>query len=495
MLMSSEIARWERQFDEDIRLLSVDVKNKLDTNEAVLAGFSAFLKAIDRSDTESATRYASVVTAAYPHIYMMEVARKLPVSEEEHFEAALRTAWQSDFRLRDFNEITQRPPVSLAGKTVTWPILFMYPSLPTAKAIYGLRLETVDYLVHTLALAHENKQPVVSPVFSLYEGGTAFILLQEVVRPTTASKHELNFFGSTMAALLVIKTQSLLPKSTTPSNIRNIRISASLRAANQGESLLFENAVSASGWLDTTFLPAFHRMLPIENASQPVDMEFERQLRWSELLNRETQTLILMLAIGLIAAPWLTLRHYLSLKRIAEEHERSAYLATHDLLTKLPNRFLFVDRFEHAVQNWQRNGNAFALLLLDLDHFKQINDQYGHKVGDQVLIATADRMTRELRSCDTVARQGGDEFIVLLADILSADDAGIVGEKLRAAIHEPIATTAGMLRISCSIGITICPDHGKQLDILCRHADQAMYQAKERGRNAVAVSTATLPSG
>lgn len=194
MLMSSEIARWERQFDEDIRLLSVDVKNKLDTNEAVLAGFSAFLKAIDRSDTESATRYASVVTAAYPHIYMMEVARKLPVSEEEHFEAALRTAWQSDFRLRDFTEITQRPPVSLAGKTVTWPILFMYPSLPTAKAIYGLRLETVDYLVHTLALAHENKQPVVSPVFSLYEGGTAFILLQEVVRPTTASKHELNFF-------------------------------------------------------------------------------------------------------------------------------------------------------------------------------------------------------------------------------------------------------------------------------------------------------------
>lgn len=490
MLISTEVARWERQFDEDIRLLTIDVKRKLDTNEAVLAGFSAFLKAIDRSDAESASRYAAVVTASYPHIYMMEVARKLPLSEQTVFEATLRAHWRSDFRLKSFSELTERPAVKMADREVTWPILFMYPSLPNVEAIYGLRLETVDYLMHTLALAHESNRALVSPVFWLYEGDPAYILLQDVVRSATPDRNEPNFFGNTMTALLVIKTRTLLADPNTQSDLRTIHVAGSMRSADHAESQLFTHAAAPSGWLDRNFLPAFQRTLPIENHSQPVVMSFERQLRWSDVLNREMLLLILMLAIALFAVSWLIIQHYLTLKRSAEEHERSAYLATHDLLTNLPNRFLFIDRFEQAVQNWKRNGNTFALLLIDLDHFKAINDQHGHEVGDQVLIETAKRMTRELRSCDTVARQGGDEFIVLLANMLNGEDAEMVSEKLRTAIFEPIETTVGPIRVSCCIGIANCPAHGIELEILRRHADHAMYQAKDRGRNACAVFSA-----
>jgi diguanylate cyclase (GGDEF)-like protein len=96
-------------------------------------------------------------------------------------------------------------------------------------------------------------------------------------------------------------------------------------------------------------------------------------------------------------------------------------------------------------------------------------------------------MTRELRSFDTVARHGGDEFVVLLANVLNADDARKVGEKLLAAVAAPIITAAGPLLISCSVGVAICPEHGETLDTLRRHADQAMYRAKDQGRNAVSV--------
>lgn len=196
MLMSAQISRWEGGFDNSIRLLASEVKNKLDTNEAVLAGFSAFLQAVDRSDTDSANRYAASATAAYPHIYMIEVARNIAISEQAAFEASLRKRWWTDFRIKDFSEITGRPSKDPGQRSETWPILFMYPSLPDAQAIYGLRLETVDYLAHALALAQRNMKPVVSPVFSLYEGDNAYILLQEVTRPIRNQSSNLDFLAA-----------------------------------------------------------------------------------------------------------------------------------------------------------------------------------------------------------------------------------------------------------------------------------------------------------
>jgi len=493
MLLSTQIGRWERRFDEETRLLAGEVKNKLDTNEAVLAGFAAFLQAVDRGDTESARRYAAAATAAYPHIYMIEVARRLPIEEEESFTAAMRAAWRPDFMLKSFTELTGRPSAEHERSKYTWPVLFMYPALPESQGIYGLRLETVDYLAHSLALANDNRKPVVSPVFELYEGGGAYILLQEVNRPAQPGAASLNFFGSAMTAMLLIRTQALVPAQFRSGEPQAMQMSASLVAPAKADSLLFQQIAAEAGKLDSALLPRFRRQIDIDSPTQPTQLQFERQLRWSELLSGDLLSMLLVLAGALILIPWLTIRHYLALNRASLEHERSAYLATHDLLTDLPNRFLFIDRFEQAFRHWQRNGSAFALLLVDLDHFKAINDHYGHAVGDQVLIVSAHRMKRELRAGDTVARQGGDEFVVLIANLLDAEDAVKVGEKLLAAIAEPIETSAGSISLSCSIGIAICPSHGERLDVLLRHADQAMYQAKGSGRNAVSVYLSAGP--
>ena len=128
MLMLAEISRWENHFDEDVRLMVGDVKQKLDTNEAVLAGFSAFLQAVDRSDTDSAMKYAASAAAAYPHIYMLEVARRVPLSDELELQASLRKTWRPDFSIKDFSQITGRVFQDDGQKNATWPILFMYPA-------------------------------------------------------------------------------------------------------------------------------------------------------------------------------------------------------------------------------------------------------------------------------------------------------------------------------------------------------------------------------
>src|SRR5574343_335766 len=150
LLLSAEIARRERTFEETILHLSGELKNKLDTNEAVLAGFAAFLQAVERNDTESATRYDASATASYPHIYMLEVARQVPVTQEAEFQAALRREWLATFTPKSFPGAARKAQEEAQTQKLTWPILFMYPSLPEAQAIYGVRLETVDFLGHSL---------------------------------------------------------------------------------------------------------------------------------------------------------------------------------------------------------------------------------------------------------------------------------------------------------------------------------------------------------
>ncbi|WP_269082906.1 MULTISPECIES: GGDEF domain-containing protein [Pseudomonas] len=157
------------------------------------------------------------------------------------------------------------------------------------------------------------------------------------------------------------------------------------------------------------------------------------------------------------------------------------------MLTKLPKHYLFADRFDQALSNWTVSGTAFAVLLFDLDHFKEINDKHGHEVGDQVLKAVANRMLQVTRFCDTVARYGGDEFVILITDLISPESAELDAERVLQAIAQTVATSAGKLLLSCSLGVYLCPNHGQSLGSLLKAADQAMYGVKQLGCKGVAM--------
>lgn len=166
----------------------------------------------------------------------------------------------------------------------------------------------------------------------------------------------------------------------------------------------------------------------------------------------------------------------------AKERELE-HLAQHDPLTGLANRMLLSDRVEHAIVRAQRNKNGVGLLVIDLDGFKEINDAYGHAIGDQMLVAISNRLTECVRETDTVARMGGDEFIVVLEDLNDRDFAARVAEKLVATAHQPVHLAPGPLQVSVSIGMAYFPQDAKAAEQLVEAADTAMYAAKSGGRN------------
>jgi diguanylate cyclase (GGDEF)-like protein len=168
---------------------------------------------------------------------------------------------------------------------------------------------------------------------------------------------------------------------------------------------------------------------------------------------------------------------------IKESQEKLDHMAHHDPLTALPNRLLFHDRLQHALLRAARDQDQLAVLFIDLDRFKNVNDTLGHHVGDELLQKVAGQLAARLREGDTLARLGGDEFIVLLERIDGEYGATQVAEKLMTMFDQPFTVAGHELFVTCSVGISLYPDDALDLNMLIRNADVAMYQAKARGRN------------
>lgn len=166
-----------------------------------------------------------------------------------------------------------------------------------------------------------------------------------------------------------------------------------------------------------------------------------------------------------------------------ETEERINFLAHHDHLTGLPNRLMFKERMEQALVRARRAGKCLALIFIDLDRFKNINDSLGHHVGDQLLIEVSRRLTACVRLVDTVARLGGDEFVVVLENIEGQNDAALVSIKIHAALGQPFVIEGQALHAPPSMGISLYPDDGQDVETLMKQADTAMYQVKAAGRN------------
>ncbi|RTR04518.1 EAL domain-containing protein [Halomonas nitroreducens] len=179
--------------------------------------------------------------------------------------------------------------------------------------------------------------------------------------------------------------------------------------------------------------------------------------------------------------------HYAALftdiTHIRENEEQVRRLAYYDALTRLPNRRLLEDRLAHGIHHAHRHAQRLAVLFLDLDHFKQVNDSLGHALGDELLVRVTERLQGHLREDDTLARLGGDEFIVLLPDVMEIDEVTRVARRLIESVSAPFELGKHRFRVGCSVGISLYPDDGDSDEILLKRADAAMYRAKQEGRN------------
>ena len=220
----------------------------------------------------------------------------------------------------------------------------------------------------------------------------------------------------------------------------------------------------------------------LSSVTQRINERTERQLEVGERLRRYiTGLMVVAIAVlgGLYAA-------YRSVQRREREAQRRIeYLAHFDTVTGLPNRALLADRLAQELARARRSSQEFAVLLFDLDGFKDVNDTWGHAAGDRVLAAVAERARHCVRASDTVGRLGGDEFLAILPET-SAAGAGGVAEKLRESLAAPYVLDGATAQLSASIGVSLYPDHGEDAQSLQRAADAALYTAKREGKNRTA---------
>ncbi len=231
------------------------------------------------------------------------------------------------------------------------------------------------------------------------------------------------------------------------------------------------------------------RLLPTQNAvlstlSELYDLQ-QRNAReiWmhSDRLQQEARRLLLAVAtlvilIGLAVA-------YFVFERVREASAERERLATYDLLTGLPNRLLVCRLLGQTIARAQRYNQRFALLFVDLDRFKAVNDTLGHRAGDQLLVEVAGRLRASVRTSDTVGRLAGDEFVVILEDVHSPDEVLALAEKIRHALQQPVPIDGRQAQVGASIGIAVYPEHGGTQEELLRQADAAMYEVKAAGRD------------
>ncbi|HSC85150.1 MAG TPA: EAL domain-containing protein [Pseudomonas sp.] len=206
---------------------------------------------------------------------------------------------------------------------------------------------------------------------------------------------------------------------------------------------------------------------------------------WARMINVSSILVMCAAAVWLLANDLrkTLLRLQQEILRVKDSEANFTHLAQHDALTSLPNRLLIHDRMEQAIGRARRDDKRVALLFIDLDNFKTINDSLGHAAGDELLKEVARRLQTTLRDIDTVSRQGGDEFLMVLADVEGLTEVATVARRIQQELAQPCSLKGMQVVTSLSIGIALFPEDGSDFETLLRHADMAMYQAKAAGRN------------
>lgn len=288
-----------------------------------------------------------------------------------------------------------------------------------------------------------------------------------LVRPVDASRRQFVALETPAAALL--PALGRLPDGG--------RLQLWHGARSAGPALL-DRATRARSGVEQLLFPRFSAVRRIGGSAQPMVIALSWQLGFSEL-NPVECVVAAALSLALLAIMLIGVSSYARFLAGSQAREmRLFYLANHDRLTNLANRNLFYDRLQHAISRLNRSGLSVAVLFLDMDRFKPVNDTYGHSTGDRVLQQIAARLKAELRGEDTVARLGGDEFSVLLEDVASKEEVNQVVERLKRAVERPYELDGHSIRLGVSIGVAYYPEDGVLIEELLSVADRKMYGEK-----------------
>lgn len=474
------------QFDFALRDTVSRIEQRVAAYEQMLRGFQALFATTELTNRSAIRQYVDSLQldANFSGIRVLGVVEFVPAERKEAHERAMRQNGVEDYAIHPAGErehyapIIQREPEGARGKIALG--LDPWADDTRRRAMESARDSGMAAVTGKVRLAFD-RNPEPKPGFIMYLPVYGHGLPRDTVAQRRANLigwiYASFFMDDFMASLYGAQLAGIalsIYDDVSPSE-EALLYRSERRLVDIGDALMRANeymVVAGRSW--TISLQA----LP----------EFEARY------GRDAATIIAVTGVGLsislaLLAWFMVTGRARALRLAAGMTEELRHMAQHDPLTGLPNRALFSDRLENELARAKRQGGHFALIFLDLDRFKPVNDTYGHAVGDRLLQQVARRLKDTVRASDTVGRIGGDEFVVLMPMIAEAEAASVLAEKLRQVIARPFKLDGRELTISCSLGVALYPDDGADEIMLTNRADEAMYRAKESGRDAVCLAS------
>jgi len=481
-IVAFDLQRAEKRFGSNANLHFQQVNDRVHVNESVLEGFAAMMSAANELDRTRIRIYAQQMLRQYPHIFMFEIIEKVPRGKLEQFVEHYRQTVYPDFEIKSFDYEKGRQWQPVKDTPFHLPIVFMEPFPPESRKVLGLDISSNSFFMQSLQESERLKRSVSTVPFRLVEGNLAYLIHRPIpvagISGRTQDGHGLTAGGF---VVLVIRADTLLDRDNpTLAGMRTVLYNPAYSSTDP-EGLLQAHGSLDAGRLETLLFPCLSTGRQLDSKSQPFILLVEQQLGWHII---SWGKLALALLIGIISFAVMVVYARLYFHEEMERAEmtvRLFYLANHDVLTGLANRNLLFDRLGHAISQAARQQKQLAVLFLDLDDFKKINDSCGHEAGDSVLKSVAERLRACVRAGDTIARLGGDEFILVLENISSQEDVTHIIRKIKAGFERRFSVNGRPMQLGISIGSAIYPQDGTDVETLINHADTSMYEDKRSG--------------
>jgi diguanylate cyclase (GGDEF)-like protein len=451
------------------------------SSETILKGFSALFGAVGRTDPDKASRYVRQVIESNPQIFALEIVQTVSNSQLEEFVAGKRREGISNFTVKSFSYDSDRKWQALKEKPLYYPIVFMEPMPSGSEDVLGLDMESVPFLRQAMIESLQRRAPVASHPFRLVEGNLAYVVFCPISQVFRSDDSPLALVTQDQLVVnMVIDAARLSRPVTLPvfDGGTVLVYHKDFRPDDPKGQLLALSGKTRSR-IETTLFPAFVYKKPLATMGEPFALMVKRQVGWSDLsLGLLALIAVLTLLSSLMLVAYLRAQQQSRVLQLTNQ-QRLWQLANHDALTGLPNRLLLMDRMEQLLARMRRQGRRLAVMFLDLDNFKQVNDTYGHEVGDQLLKFVAERLHAVVRVGDTVARMSGDKFIVLIESVENLESLEAVSEKIQQKLSEGIQVKDQLIRVRASMGIAMFPEDGDNPEALIKQADMKMYADKQ----------------
>ena len=450
-------------------------------NESVLKGFSALFAAVGNTSPKQVSRYVGQVIESNPQIFSLEIVQKVPGGQLAEYITRRRRNGLPGFTVKSFSYDSDRKWQPVGDKPFYYPIVFIAPLHRDSEDILGLDVDSVSFLRKALRASLHRSRPVSSHPFRLVEGNLAYVVFCPITRPMRShdSPQLHDNQDGFMVDMVVDAAKLTQPVKLPLFDGGTVLVYHKDFQPDDPEGQLLAMSGKARSPLETSLFPNIIFQKSLGTLGEPFSLMVRRQVGWCDL----NLTLLALIALGsALSSLFLIayLRKYRQGQHLHAMHQQLLWQhANHDALTGLPNRMLLMDRMEQVLARMLRQNKRFAVMFLDLDDFKQVNDTYGHAAGDHLLKLVAERLSAAVRTEDTVARLSGDEFIILIESIESLETLETVQQKIQQTLTEGFVLDSQVLHVHVSFGVVMFPEDGNTPESLLNQADMRMYADKQ----------------